>query len=256
MRPRFIFPIVLALISSPAGAYECPVPTKQLAQDVSIKVKSDVSTLQGLATASFESSAETVTRDLFAKYQDAGVVALGNSVISIFCQIIMPSSMPDAQKLDQLYRLEEWITRISGHSVPIEKTTGTSCATAPNEILRPIKAVFHAWQQLDVDEYLAQWGPESIQRSKYYARRMADIADKRRRDFREFQSVSVISIDPKILFADGTKARVDNVYTMRFVRRNGSVIAESNVSESYILECSVANNSWRIRENNDYISRR
>jgi hypothetical protein len=253
---RFVLPIVLALISSPAAAYECPAPTQQLAQDVSIKVKADVSMLKGLATTSFESSAETVTRDVFAKYQDAGVVALGHSVISIFCQIIMPSSMTDAEKLDQLYRLEEWITRISGRSVPMEKTTGTNCATASSAVLRPIRAVFHAWQQLDVDEYLAQWGPESIQRSKYYARRMADIAGKRRMDFREFQSVSVISIEPKILFADGTKARVDNTYTMRFLRRNGRVVAENNVAESYILECSVANNTWRIRENNDYIYRR
>jgi hypothetical protein len=256
MRPIFLVLIVIALISSPARAYECPAPTQQLARDVSVSIKSDVSVLNGLATTSFESNAETVTRDVFAKYQDAGVVALGHSVISIFCQIIMPSSMTDAEKLDQLYRLEEWVTRISGRSVAMEKSAGTNCATSSSEVLRPIKAVFDAWQQLDVDEYLAQWGPESIQRSKYYVRRMADIADKRRMDFREFQSVSVISIDPKILFADGTKARVDNTYTMRFVRRNGGVVAENSVGESYILECSAANNKWRIRENNDYIYRR
>ena len=256
MRLRFILPTVLALIGSPAAAYECPAPTKQLAQDVTVKIRSDVSVLQGLATTSFESNAETVARDLFAKYQDAGVVALGHSVISIFCQIIMPSAMTVAEKLDQLYRLEEWITRISGRSVPMTKTTGSSCSKTPSEVLRPIKAVFQAWQRLDVDQYLAQWGPESIQRSKYYARRMADIADKRRKDFRDFRSVSVISIDPKILFVDGTKARVDNTYTMRFVRRNGSVIAENDVGESYILECSVADSEWRIRENNDYIYRR
>jgi hypothetical protein len=256
MRLPLIVPIVLALISSPAAAYECPAPTKQLAEDVSVQIRSDVSVLKGLATTSFESSAETVTRDLFAKYQDAGVVALGHSVISIFCQIIMPSSMSDAEKLDQLYRLEEWITRISGSSVPMEKTTGTNCATTSDQVLRPVKAVFHAWQTLDVDEYLAQWGPESIQRSKYHARRMADIVDKRRMDFQEFQSVSVISIDPKILFVDGTKARVDNTYTMRFVRRNGRIVSENSVGESYILECSAANNKWLIRENNDYIYRR
>lgn len=256
MLSRFILPTVLALMCSPVAAYECPTPTKQLAQDVSVNIKADVSTLQGLSTASFESSAETVTRDLFVKYQDAGVVALGHSVISIFCQIIMPSSMTVAEKLDQLYRLEEWITRVSGRSVPMVKSIGTGCGTASSEVLRPIKAVFHAWQRLDVDEYLAQWGPESIQRSKYYARRMADIADKRRADFLKYRSVNVVSIDPQVLFVDGTKARVDNTYTMRFVRRDGSAIAENGVGESYILECSAENNQWRIRENNDYIFRR
>lgn len=254
MLRRWVISLAFAGLGiTPAAAYECPTPTQQLAQDVSTSVKSEVSALGGLALTAFESKAQIVTRDLFEKYSDSGVVALAHTVISMFCQIVLPSAMRDAEKLDRLYQLEEWITRVTGRSVPMEKSSGTSCSTTPDEVLKPIKAIFDGWRTLNINQYLAQWGPEAIQRSKFYARRMADIASKRRSDFQTYKSVAVLSIDPRILFADGTKARVDNTYTMHFTRRSGKLIAENHVQESYILECSAGDRKWRIRENNDYV---
>jgi ketosteroid isomerase-like protein len=241
------------LLSFGAQAYDCPKPTQQLTQDVSSDIRSEVSGLKGLAVAKFETTAATVTNDVFAKYKDAGSVALSHSMISIFCQIILPSTtLGDAEKLDRLYRLEELITRTSGQSVPMGRSAGTMCLTAPGAVLRPINALFDAWQKLDVDEYLAQWAPDAIARSQYYVMRSADLTSRRRADFANFASVTVRRIEPKILFADGTKARVSNVYTMHFVRRDGRVIDETNVGESYVLECDADKGVWRIRENNDY----
>ena len=249
--------LLLGLLLSPGSrAYDCPKPTQQLTQDVSTDIRSEVSGLKGLAVASFETKAATVTNDVFAKYKDAGNVALSHSMISIFCQIILASTtLSDAEKLDRLYRLEELITRTSGQSVPMGRGAGPMCPTAPGAVLRPIQALFDAWTKLDVDEYLAQWAPDAIARSKYYVMRAADLTSRRRADFANFTSVEVRKIDPRILFADGTKARVSNVYTMHFVRRDGKVIDETNVGESYVLECDASSGTWRIRENNDYLFR-
>jgi hypothetical protein len=245
--------LLAALPGLSALAYDCPKPTQQLTQDVSTNIRSEVSGLNGVATANFETKAATVTNDVFAKYKDAGSVALSHSMISIYCQVILSSTtMTDAEKLDRLYRLEELITKTSGESVPMGRGSGHMCPTAPGAVLQPIRALFDAWQKLDADQYLAQWSPDAIARSQYYVMRATDLTPRRRADFARYSSVEVRRIDPKILFADGTKARVSNVYTMHFVRRDGKAIDETNVGESYVLECDAASGSWRIRENNDY----
>ena len=213
-----IFCVFLMVSSSAHASVECPRPAQQLATNVSIKIQSAVSSLPRETTPQFDASAETVTRDLFAKYQNAGTVVLAHSVISMYCQFLVTSSFTDAQKLDVLYRVEEWITRISGVTVPMNRSSGTTCSTDPEEVLKPIRAVFDAWAHLNIREYMEQWGPESIQRSKYYARKRPDIETRRSADFRKYSSVIVRSIDPKILFSDSTKARVANTYSMRFVR--------------------------------------
>jgi len=171
------------------------------------------------------------------------------------CQFLFTSSFTDAQKLDQLYRTEEWITRISGVTVPMNPASGTTCSTDPEYVLRPIRAVFDAWAHLNIREYIEQWGSQAIQRSKYYARQKPEIEAQRISDFKKYSSVTVQAIDPKILFSNGTKARVANTYSMRFVRFDGRAVVESGVEESYILECSNNDRQWRIRENNDYLLR-
>ncbi len=233
-------PMLLGLLlGAGARAYDCPKPTQQLTQDVSSDIRTEVSGLKGLSVATFETKATTVTNDVFAKYKDAGNVALSHSLISIACQIILPSTtLTDAEKLDRLYRLEELVTHTSGQSVAMGRNAATSCPTDPAAVLRPVNALFDAWRKLDVEEYLAQWAPDAIARSQYYVMRSADLTSRRRADFSGFASVTVSRLEPKILFADGTKARISNVYTMHFVRRDGRVIDETNVGESYVLECT------------------
>ena len=256
MTARAVGLLLLALaLCRPAFGYDCPKPAQQITQDVSYVIKSDVSVLGGIGGGAFEAKAQTVTTDVFSKYPHADELAIAITMISMFCQVILPSAMPDAEKLDRLYRLEDLITHAKGRSVPMEASVGKTCSTAPQDVLRPVNALFDAWQRLDVDEYLAQWGPEAIARSKYYVMKAADIAPRRRADFASFASVTVLGTQPKILFVDGTKARVSNVYSMHFVTRSGKVIDETGVGESYVLECAAASGTWRIRENNDYLSR-
>jgi hypothetical protein len=241
---------LLGLSCRMASAFECPHPSEQLGQDVSEKV----TTLSQTAKDSFQAKAGTVTHDVFEKYPHADQVAVATTLLSMYCQILLPSSMPDAEKLDRLDRLEAAVTREKGISVPLDKSVAPECSTAPDEVLRPIRALFAAWATLDADEYLAQWGPNAIARSKYYVRKAADLSTRRRADFAQYRSVNVVTIDPKIAFVDHAKAVVQNVYTMRFTRTDGKVIQESNVGESYVLECSARNHKWLIRENNDYLS--
>ncbi len=192
----------LLLVSwSAHAAVECPKPAQQLATDVSIKVQSAVSLLPQTPSPQLETKAETVTRDLFSKYPNAGNVVLAHSMISMYCQFIFSSSFTDAQKLDALYRVEEWITRISGITVPMNKAVGTTCSTDPGEVLRPVRAIFDAWARLDIIEYIRQWAPESIQRSKYYARKRPDIEIQRSADFKKYSSVRVEKINPKYCLA-------------------------------------------------------
>lgn len=241
---------VLALSCGTALAFECPHPSEQLGQDVSEKV----STLSETTKESFQTKAGTVTHDVFEKYPHADQVAIATTLLSMYCQILLPSSMSDAEKLDRLDRLEGAVTHEKGISVPLDKSVGPECSSAPADVLRPVRALFGAWTRLDVDEYLAQWGPNAIARSKFYVRKAADLGPRRRADFAQYRAVDVVAIDPKITFADHTKAVVQNVYTMRFVKADGKVINENNVGESYVLECSARDRKWLIRENNDYVS--
>jgi hypothetical protein len=242
----------LALAASSAEAFECPRPTQQLATDESSDVRSSVSELGGLKVASFETKADVVTRDLFAKYQHADEVAIANTMISMFCQVILPSAMSDSEKLDYLFRLDDRITHHARVSVPLSPAVGPACSTSAEAVLAPIRSLFKAWDQLDVELYLAQWGPDAIARSKYYAYKIADFAQRRRATFASYQAVKVISINPSVAYADATKAKVNNTYTMHFEGKDGRVVDEREISESYVLECVAKDHSWRIRENNDY----
>jgi hypothetical protein len=241
---------VIGLSCGAALAFECPHPSEQLGQDLSEKVTA----LSETTKESFQTKAGTVTHDVFEKYPHADQVAIATTMLSMYCQILLPSKMSDAEKLDRLDRLEGAVTREKGISVPLDKSVGPECSSAPAEVLRPIRALFAAWERLDVNEYLAQWGPNAIARSKYYVRKVADLGPRRRADFAQYRAVDVVAIDLQITFADHTKAVVQNVYTMRFTRADGKVIEENKVGESYVLECSVRNHNWLIRENNDYLS--
>jgi hypothetical protein len=241
---------VLGLSYGTALAFECPHPSEQLGQDVSEKV----TTLSETTKESFQTKAGTVTHDVFEKYSHADQVAIATTLLSMYCQILLPSTMSDAEKLDRLDRLEGAVTHEKGISVPLEQSVGPECSSAPAEVLRPIRALFGAWEKLDVNQYLAQWGPNAIMRSKYYVYKAADLGPHRRASFAQYGAVDVVAIDPKIVFADRTKAVIKNVYTMRFVKRDGNVIEERNIAESYVLECSAQNQKWLIRDNNDYLS--
>jgi hypothetical protein len=176
----FLLLIGAASAAPAAHAYDCPKPTAQLSTDETSDVKSSVDSLGGLSSTSFEKKSAQVTQDLFSKYPHADDVALANTMMSMFCQIILPSQMSDAEKLDQLFRLEDRITGHTSVSVPMNPAVAADCSTNPKDVLAPIVAVFRAWEQLDVDLYLAQWGPDAIARSAHYVYKIADYTARRR----------------------------------------------------------------------------
>ena len=215
MKP-FIVIALLLLAGAPAVAYECPKPPQQVAQDVVNEVHSSSTSLLIATSGSYDSTASTVTRDLLQKYPNADQLLVRYTMLSMACQLIMSSSLSDDQKLDRLYRLDAWLWQASGRSTPTRLADATTCPIEPQSVLEPINALFSAWARLNVDAYLAQWGPESIHRSKYGVQDKAKLTAQRRIDFAKYQRVEVVSFSPTIEFADGRKAVVNNSYVMRF----------------------------------------
>jgi hypothetical protein len=246
-----VFVALFLLASVPALAYECSKPPEQVTHDVATELRSSSMNLVSATSNSFANVARTVSRDLLVKYPNADQVLIQYAMISMFCQVIMGGSFSDAEKLDRLYQLDDWMWHASRRSTPSKLSDTTSCATTSESVLQPIRALFSAWSRLDVETYLAQWGPDAIHRSKFGVLGMAKLAEKRRGDFAKYTRVEVLSVSPKAIFADGRKAIVNNSYTMRFWRSKSSFAESEN--ENYTLECSKAQQRWIIRENNDYL---
>ena len=242
--------VLLVLGSSAARAYDCPKPSQQFVQDSEVHDTTII--LAAVGEQKYNSVAKVVTTDLFSKYPNADKVVIAHTMLSMFCQVIMGSAMSTEEKLDRLYRLDGWITYISGRSAAVRADSPT-CATDPGAVLRPIRSIFQAWTRLDVEAYLEQWAPNALRRAKaagVFGK--GELAQRRRADFARFSRVAVWGYSPTIVFADGRKAVVNNRYTMQFQRRNGTSFMEQEV-ENYTLECFGPQRRWLIRENNDYL---
>lgn len=240
----------LVYLTPALAAYECPKPPQQVAEDVVTEAHGSATSLVSITSSSYDNVARKVTTDLIQKYPNSDQLLVRYTVLSMACQLIMGSSLSDDEKLDRLYRLDDWITHASKSSTPIRSDQPASCATAQDAVLKPIRTLFSAWANLDVNSYLQQWGPNAIHRSKYGVAGKSELAQRRKGDFTKYSKVDVLSYAPKITFADGRKAVVNNSYSMRYVRRNGQSFTE-NESENYTLEC--LDGRWVVRENNDYL---
>jgi hypothetical protein len=242
--------VFLASGACSALAYECPRPPQQVAQDVITEVHNTSTVLVTSTTESYNTAARTITQDLISKYPNADQLLVQITMLSMACQLIMGSALSDDQKLDRLYRLDDIFTHRSGRSVPIRLADTETCSQA--SVLQPIRALFSAWESLDVNSYLAQWGPDAIHRSKYGVLNKTKLASQRRADFARFRRVEVISFSPTVVFSDGRKAVINNSYMMRYYAVSGRSFNE-NEKENYTLECSSSTGRWLIRENNDYL---
>jgi hypothetical protein len=233
------------------AAYECPRAPQQVAEDVVTEAHGSATSLVSATSSSYDNVARKVTTDLIQKYPNSDRLLVRYTVLSMACQVIMGSnSLSDDEKLDRLYRFDDWVTHGSNASTPVRSDQTASCTTAEPAVLKPVRALFSAWENLDVNSYLQQWGPDAIQRSQYGVIGKSELAQRRKGDFTKYSEVDVLSYAPKITFADGRKAVVNNRYSMRYVRRNGQSFTE-NESENYTLEC--LDGRWVIRENNDYL---
>ena len=252
---RLIRSLALAAALSgvaPATAYECPKPPQQVAEDVTTEAHGSTTALLSASSTSYDNVARNVSHDLLQKYPNADRVLVHYATLSIACQVIMSSTtLSDDEKLDRLYRFDDWMTHDLGGSAPVKAEDASACSKSTDAVLEPIRKVFSSWVQLDADAYLAQWSPDAIHRSKVRVLDADDLARQRQVDFRKYARVEVLSSSPTVVFADGRKAVVNNSYSMRYWRKNGQPFTETE-SENYTLECS-PDRRWLIRENNDYL---
>jgi hypothetical protein len=235
-----------------AAAYECPKPPQQVAEDVTTEAHGSTTALLSVSSSSYDNVARNVSQDLLQKYPNADRVLVHYATLSIACQVIMASTtLSDSEKLDRIFRLDDWMTHDSGISGPVKAEDESACPKSTDAVLDPIRKVFSSWAQLDINGYLAQWSPDAIHRSKSSVLDADDLARQRRADFGKYARVEVLSFSPNVVFVDGRKAVVNASYSMRYWRKNGQSFTETE-SENYALECS-PDRRWVIRENNDYL---
>ena len=130
-------------------------------------------------------------------------------------------------------------------------TEQPSPAAAPRT---PIDNIFKAWERRDVDLYLEQWHPLGRQWIGTTSRSMAEIAERRRKDFERYRRVQVLDYKVEIdnPASDPVIARV--TYSMRFQKPDGTWVNENDFRETYKLTFLKAENRWVIRENFDYFT--
>jgi tetratricopeptide (TPR) repeat protein len=114
----------------------------------------------------------------------------------------------------------------------------------------PIDNLFHAWRELDLETYLAQWAADAV---KYDLRdntsiSISELRDERQRDFGGIEKVDVRYRPTFQGFQDGI-GRFDVVYNMTILSRNGDTSTD-NACESYKVRRD--GERWVIVENQDY----
>jgi len=120
----------LVYLNPALAAYECPKPPQQVAEDVVTEAHGSATSLVSITSSSYDNVARKVTTDLIQKYPNSDQLLVRYTVLSMACQLIMGSSLSDDEKLDRLYRLDDWITHASKASTPIRSEETASCATA------------------------------------------------------------------------------------------------------------------------------
>jgi hypothetical protein len=81
----------------------CPPPPAQYTKDVSVDTKAEIGKLGKLSAGELVNQTRVVTQPLLDKAPNQDRIYLEQSLISMFCQIISATSLPDDQKMDRLH---------------------------------------------------------------------------------------------------------------------------------------------------------
>jgi uncharacterized protein YgiM (DUF1202 family) len=124
-----------------------------------------------------------------------------------------------------------------------------------SEVSQPIHNIFSAWTQLDLASYMAQWDRNATQHSKKFSpRNYEDIQRRRRSLFGRLSNVQVLNYEITNLVKESNERAVLYVkYSMVFNFKDGKSLAESDVSEKYVLRYDAPSRRWLILNNYDYI---
>ena len=92
----------LALWSSDVLAIACPEPAQNIAREIRVDTLANMSGLRYLVGGSLKNHTEVTAKNLFEKYPNADRVAMGTTMLSIYCRQVDGSrDLTDAEKLDR-----------------------------------------------------------------------------------------------------------------------------------------------------------
>lgn len=125
-----------------------------------------------------------------------------------------------------------------------------------NELRKPVDNLFLAWEKHDLDMYLRQWSPKAIQYLPKTSRDFKGIREKRAKDFQKYSKVEVLGYQVHYAGSTGDAAELGASYYMNFYGKDGTVIKEHGILESYKVKYSKEAGQWQIIENRDYIGKK
>ncbi len=105
MKIQTRYMLILCLILFPTAAlaqnFECPEPTKQVANDIKGDLNGQAQTLIKLGSLDIKGRFESTVVDLFSKYKNADQVAIAQNLLSPACNFLKSSDMPGSEKFDK-----------------------------------------------------------------------------------------------------------------------------------------------------------
>lgn len=121
-------------------------------------------------------------------------------------------------------------------------------------ITQPIRNLFSAWEQLDLNVYMDQWDKNAMQYSKKFSpRNYQDILKRRQTLFDKLAGTTVTNYQITSISKESThRATVYVKYSMVFNFKTGKSVTESDVTEKYVLTYDDQSQRWRILNNYDY----
>jgi hypothetical protein len=104
---------VLACFQSIAIAqnFDCPEPTRQVANNVKGDLSGQAQTLIKLGAMDIKGQFESTVVDLFSKYQNADQIAIAQNLLSPACNFLKASNMSGAEKFDKWLQILPLMSR-------------------------------------------------------------------------------------------------------------------------------------------------
>jgi hypothetical protein len=102
---------------------QCPPPIQQKDSDVKGDLEANAQTLLRIGTLQLKGAAQKTVVDLFSKYPNADRVAIANAIISMTCNLLNKSNLPDSQKWE---RWQNIVNAIMAATIPALPPSGVS----------------------------------------------------------------------------------------------------------------------------------
>ena len=111
----------------------CPPPPAQTATNVSVDTRAEIGKLGKLSAGELANQTRVVAQPLFDKVPNQDRFYLAQSMLSLFCQMMRTTSLPDEQKLDRLQTFNQQIMEFIANTSlpsPVKKENGKHAGSA------------------------------------------------------------------------------------------------------------------------------